>query len=132
MVRIDRERLKQLCDQRSISLSELLRRASVSPTAYYALARKAEILPRSIRAIASSLGVPPREILVLGGAGDALEARRTESPDPRELARTVERVLCNAPQADRDNVWHTLLLLAEAPVSRLRRSLLRGRRLDLH
>ena len=54
-MRIDRERLKKLCDQQNISLSELLRRAAVSPTAYYALARKEEILPRSIRAIAASL-----------------------------------------------------------------------------
>jgi transcriptional regulator with XRE-family HTH domain len=131
-VRIDRERLKQLCDQQNISLSELLRRASVSPTAYYALARKEEILPRSIRAIAASLGVPPNEILAMAEEGESPEPRHAGNPDPRELAETVERVLREAPEANRDNVWHTLLLLSEAPVSRLKRSLLRGRRIDLH
>lgn len=131
-VRIDRQRLKALCKQQGLSLKELLRRSAVSPTAYYSLARKRELLPRSIRAIASGLGVRPEEILSAdsgGGTSGGPPARKT---DPGELGETVDRVIRAHPGADRDNVWHTLLLLTETPLSRLKRSLLRGRRIDLH
>jgi hypothetical protein len=44
-----------------------------------------------------------------------------------ELAESVQRVLAVYPEADPDNVRHTLLMLELAPIERLRRSLLRGR-----
>ena len=44
-------------------------------------------------------------------------------------ARTV---LARNPGAMFENVWHTLVLLDETPIERLRRSLLRARTADLH
>ena len=41
-------------------------------------------------------------------------------------------VLARNPRATFDNVWHTLVLLDETPIERLRRSLLRARIADLH
>ena len=42
----------------------------------------------------------------------------------REL---VDRIIRKHPTADPDNVWHTLVLLEQAPWERLKRSLIRGR-----
>jgi hypothetical protein len=39
----------------------------------------------------------------------------------------VRRVLAAHPDADPDNVRHTLILLEQPPLERLRRSLIRGR-----
>jgi hypothetical protein len=39
----------------------------------------------------------------------------------------VEQVLAAHPDADRDNVRHTLILLEQPPLERLQRSLIRGR-----
>ena len=44
-----------------------------------------------------------------------------------ELRKRLDYILSIHPQADRENVWHTLLLLDEEPIERLRRSLRRGR-----
>ncbi|HTR42263.1 MAG TPA: hypothetical protein VMH87_11665 [Pseudomonadales bacterium] len=43
------------------------------------------------------------------------------------LSARVERVLALHPEADRDNVRHTLILLEQPPLERLQRSLIRGR-----
>ena len=45
----------------------------------------------------------------------------------RRLSRRVEKVLAAHPDADRDNVRHTLILLERPPLERLQRSLIRGR-----
>ena len=47
----------------------------------------------------------------------------------RALARRERaRAICDAdPDATFENVWHALILLEEAPVDRLNRSLIRGR-----
>jgi hypothetical protein len=45
----------------------------------------------------------------------------------RRLNVRVERVLALHPEADRDNVRHTLILLEQPPLERLQRSLIRGR-----
>ncbi len=45
----------------------------------------------------------------------------------RRLCAGVEKVLAAHPSADRDNVRHTLILLEQAPLERLQRSLIRGR-----
>jgi hypothetical protein len=42
---------------------------------------------------------------------------------------SVRAVLAVRPEADPDNVRHTLILLEQAPLERLRRSLVRGRAL---
>ena len=41
----------------------------------------------------------------------------------------VRAVLARRPEADPDNVRHTLILLEQPPLERLKRSLLRGRAL---
>ncbi len=43
------------------------------------------------------------------------------------LTARVEKVLASHPDADRDNVRHTLILLEQPPLERLQRSLIRGR-----
>jgi hypothetical protein len=45
----------------------------------------------------------------------------------RRISTRVEKILAVHPQADRDNVRHTLILLEQPPLERLQRSLIRGR-----
>jgi hypothetical protein len=45
----------------------------------------------------------------------------------RRLMTRVQLVLAANPQADRDNVRHTLILLEQRPLERLQKSLIRGR-----
>ncbi len=45
------------------------------------------------------------------------------------LMKSVRAVLAERPEADPDNVRHTLILLEQSPLERLRRSLTRGRAL---
>ena len=122
-MRLSPDRIKRLCRSRGLCLGALLGQARVSRTAYYSLARKESVLPKSIRAIAAALGVAPSRILC--------EPTRAERRT-RELIRELERVLAKHPRASREDVWHTLLLLEQKPIDRLRRGLLRGRRVDLH
>jgi hypothetical protein len=49
----------------------------------------------------------------------------------RRLMQRVRSVLAAHPQADPDNVRHTLILLEKPPLERLQRSLIRGRRTSL-
>jgi len=122
-MKLDAEQIKKLCNQKGLTLQALLERAAVSRTAYYSLARKDSVLPGSVRAIAGELGVAPSAILE---EAPAVEWRT------RALLRQAGRVLDHHSQASFENVWHTLVLLEEPPVDRLRRSLLRGRAVDLH
>ncbi len=46
----------------------------------------------------------------------------------RRLSQRVQKVLKAHPEADPDNVRHTLILLELPPLERLRRGLIRGRR----
>ena len=50
----------------------------------------------------------------------------------RRLTARVEQVLAVHPDADRDNVRHTFILLEQSPHERLQRSLIRGRATALH
>lgn len=45
----------------------------------------------------------------------------------RRLSSKVARVMAAHPEADPDNVRHTLILLEKPPLERLQRSLIRGR-----
>ena len=56
-------------------------------------------------------------------ADNAAKAKRWA----RRLSARVEKVLTAHPHADPDNVRHTLILLEQPPLERLRRSLIRGR-----
>ena len=45
----------------------------------------------------------------------------------RRLSMRVEKIIAAHPQADPDNIRHTLILLEQPPLERLQRSLIRGR-----
>ena len=122
-MRLSAEKVKKTCHSRQLQLGEALERAGVSRTAYYSLIHNDSVLPRSLLALADFLGVEPAGLLERT-VGPALRARL--------LLRKLERILAAHPEAGRENVRHTLLLLEESPVERLERGLLRGRAFDLH
>lgn len=122
-MKLSTDRIRALCASRDITLTDALELANVSRTAYYSLARKESVLPGSVRAIADQLGVAPSKILVEASANE----RRAQA-----LLRIARKVIRKNPGASFENVWHTLMLLEDPPIDRLRRSLLRGRSLDLH
>lgn len=122
-MKLDPDRIRQHCSKRGISLQALLDEAGVSRTAYYSLARKDSVLPRSARALAGTLGVRPSALLEEGEPA----VWRAEA-----MLRKARRIVKRNPDTTFEDVWHTLVLLEEDPVERLRRSLLRGRTLDLH
>jgi len=122
-MRLSAEEIKDLCGARSLSLNALLKRAGVSKTAFYHLIYKDSVLPRSIDALAAALDVRPSALL---------EETDRKSRCAIRLLETVDRIAASDPSLDRDNVRHTLLLLEEKPIERLRRSLLRARKPDLH
>ena len=45
----------------------------------------------------------------------------------KRLSMRVQKILAAHPDADPDNIRHTLILLEQPPLERLRRSLTRGR-----
>ena len=122
-MRIDLGKLRKLAGKRGLNLTTLLSEAGVSKTAFYHLVHKSSILPASLRAIAETLSVRPGVFLT------------EETPDVAKIRRVLnltDRIVADDPSLDRDNVRLTLLLLEEEPVQRLRRSLIRGRKIDLH
>lgn len=60
------------------------------------------------------------------------EAICAEEQRARRMVSGLEEILTANPTADRDNVWHTLILLEEPAIDRLNRGLLRGRAAPLH
>jgi transcriptional regulator with XRE-family HTH domain len=122
-MRIDLDRLRKLAGKRGLSLTALLARSGVSKTAFYHLVHKRSVLPASLRAVADTLSVRPGAFLT------------EENPDVTKIRRVLtltDRIVAGDPKLDPDNVRLTLLLLEEEPVQRLRRSLIRGRKIDLH
>lgn len=111
--------LRQLCSERGVSLSTMLNRAGVSRNAFYHLSRKDSVLPESLMRIARELGESPLRFL---------DAEPSPEEDARQLIRETDRIVASHRGVDRDNVRHTLILLREEPVLRLRRALRRGRR----
>ncbi len=101
----------------------MLKEAGVSRNAYYSLMRKNSILPRSIHAIAQKLCVPPSSLL-------------TEESTPlakvEQVLKQVRTITQHYQKADPDNIRHTLVLLQDKPVDRLRRALLRGQQFNLY
>ena len=108
------------CRERGLTVSDVLERANVSRNAYYSLVRKSSVLPASIEALADALEVPPSEFL---------EDKPSPTARAHELAIEVDRIVRQNRGVDRDNVRHTLLLLDEEPIARLRRALRRGQRI---
>ena len=115
-------KLKELSADQDMTLSELLQSAGVSRNAFYALARRESILPGSIRAIANLLQVPPSSFLVDEGS---------DFQKGMNLAEKIQEIAGRHEDADRDNIRHTLILLQEKPVQRLRRALQRARGIDI-
>ena len=114
--------MKAAAARKGWRLGEALENARVSRTAYYSLVRRNSVLPRSIRALAAALGVSPAALLERAGP----QARYAD------LLREARAALSENPEVSFDDVWHTLVLLEEPPIERLRRSLLRGRALHPH
>lgn len=121
-MKLSLEKIACECDRRDLTLGALLREAGVSRNAYYSLARKDYVVPASLVRIAERLEVPVAALV-----------DETETPGRRmrSLAVESERILRRCPGSDPDNVRHTLILLDERPVERLRRALRRGRFVDL-
>ena len=70
---------------------------------------------------------------ILSTSSDAMSKKKAKPLDPKpgrwavRLMDSVRDVLARYPHADPDNVRHTLILLEQPPLERLRRSLIRGR-----
>ena len=121
-MRVSPSAIKTIARKQGRKLQDVLEEAGVSKTAYYSLVRKQVVVPTSVLKIAQALRVSTAEFL--------------EHLDPQELdsycrAQLVERIVSQEPNLDRDNVRHTLLLLDEPPIDRLRRALRRGRLADI-
>lgn len=121
-MRVSASKIEQLCTESGTALSEVLRRAGVSANAFYTLARKDAVVPRSLIRIAEFLEVPVSALL------DDVEPPAVRI---RELLTRTERIVRRNRGADPDNIRHTLLLLEEKPVDRLRRALRRGQPVNL-
>ncbi len=104
-----------------MNISALLRMAGVSRNAFYTLARRDSLLPSSLTAVAESLGVPASALLDPASTGGDRLSR---------LMKEIDRISKQHRSVEPDNVRHTLLLLDERPVERLRRALRRGRQLN--
>jgi hypothetical protein len=100
----------------------MLRGAGVSRNAFYTLARKDSVVPQSVIRISEHLGVSVSELL-----DDVL----TSTQRMKRLTAESNRISKRHRVVDRDNVRHTLLLLEEKPIERLRRALRRGRPINL-
>ncbi len=107
-----------MCDQQNKGIGEMLREAGVSRNTFYTLARNDSVIPKSLVLVADYLDVPVSALL-----------EETETPIDRikSVIAASDRIARQHKDVDRDNVRHTLLLLNEEPLERLRRALRRGR-----
>lgn len=120
-MKIASEKVKRVCAARRTGIGEALERAGVSRNAFYSLARRDSILPDSVLRLARALDVPVTDLL---------------EPTPSKADRLIAHADLAARIAaesgrDADNIRHTLMLLDEPPLQRLRRSLQRGRQFNL-
>lgn len=121
-VKISLNKVEYECRRRDLSVGELLREAGVSRNAFYSLARKDYVVPLSLIRIASQLDI---------SVSDLLEETATPAARMKAIAAEAGLIAKRHPEVDRDNVRHTLILLNEKPVERLRRALRRGRFVDI-
>jgi transcriptional regulator with XRE-family HTH domain len=117
-MKLSYSKIDALCRARGRTLGQLLAEAGVSRNSYYSLARKDAVVPRSVLKLAEALDVPVSALL-----DDILPAR--ERMRRRQVA--VQSIVTTRPDLDADNVRHTLTLLDEDPLTRMRRALRRGR-----
>jgi hypothetical protein len=111
-------RVEYECRRRHIGLGDMLREAGVSRNAFYSLARKDHVVPLSLVLIAERLDVPVSALL---------EESDTPVERMKSLASESKRISKRHPEVDQDTIRHTLVLLNDRPIERLRRALLRGR-----
>lgn len=121
-MRLSLDKIESLCHKRGTSLAEMLREAGVSRNAFYTLARKETVVPQSVVRVSEFLDVPVADLL------DDVPTRRQRV---QKLRATVGRISRKHPDTDPDNVRHTLLLLDDRPIERLRRALRRGRSVNI-
>ena len=121
-MRLSLNKVESLCKQRNTCTAQMLREAGVSRNAFYTLARKNSVIPQSLIRIAERLNVSVSALL----DDTVTPTARIES-----LIAESDRISKRHRGVDRDNVRHTLLLLDEKPVERLRRALRRGRPFNL-
>lgn len=121
-VRLSLKKVESLCGRQNSSTAQVLREAGVSRNAFYSLGRKDSVVPRCLIRIAERLDVPVSALL------DDTEpsTARIESS-----IKETNRISKKHRGVDPDNVRHTLLLLDDKPVERLRRALRRGRSVNL-
>ncbi len=117
-MKVSLEKVQYECRRKGKNVGSLLREAGVSRNAFYSLARKDYVVPMSLILVAEHLNVR---------VSDLLEESATPAARVRAIAVEAERISRRQPEADPDNVRHTLLLLDEKPIVRLRRALRRGR-----
>ena len=112
------DKVEYECRRRHLNIGEMLREAGVSRNAFYSLARKDYVVPSSLILIAERLDI-------------SVSALLEETDTPVERMKSViaesEHISKRYPGIDRDTIRHTLLLLSEKPVERLRRALRRAR-----
>lgn len=117
-MRLSHQKVRRLCAERGLSLSELLEKAGVSRTAFYSLTSRPSVVPESVTAVAAALHVDER---------DLLDPASMEETAVRARLRRAKKICGADPDLDFENVWHTLTLLEMSPRERLERSLRRGR-----
>jgi lambda repressor-like predicted transcriptional regulator len=121
-MKLSRKRVEFLCRQQGTSIGQMLREAGVSPNAFYTLGRKDSVVPQSLIRISERLGVSVSALL-----DDVL----TPTQRMKRLTAESDRISKRHRGVDRDNIRHTLLLLEEKPIERLRRALRRGQPINL-
>ncbi len=121
-MRVSLKKVEYECGRKDLNVGELLREAGVSRNAFYSLARKEYVVPLSLIRIADRLNIP---------VSDLLEETDAPAARMRSIAAEAEQVAHRYPEVDPDNIRHTLILLSEKPVERLRRALRRGRFVDI-
>ena len=122
-MQLSADKVKRLCKKQGITVTDLLRQAKVSKTAYYSLLRKDCLLPKSLLSLARSLKVKP---------GAFLRDSDQELNRVMRLRSQLQQVMQEYPRANPENVWHTLLLLELKPLERLKRGLLRGQKFNFY
>jgi hypothetical protein len=121
-MKLSLDKVELLCKRRSLHIGEMLQTAGVSRNAFYSLARKNSVIPRSLIRIAECLAVPVAALF---------DDTVTPTERIKSLLAEANRISKRHRDVDRDTVRHTLLLLDEKPVDRLRRALRRGRPFNL-
>ena len=123
-MRFNARAVKDVARLQGLTLSEALRRAGVSRTAFYSLTRRSSAVPATVTSLARALGVPTSRLLQ--ESAGCVQGRGVN------LEREARHILSRNRRSEFANLWHTLNLLELTPAERLARSLVRGRTRPLH